>query len=193
MEVFDHGGDFFVGLHSGFRRVCTAVFLVKILIRRVVGTYGIFHVEAVFAKDKSVSVFVNDASGIRARVVAVVVVFGLFVIREVLCVAVCVFADNTVKHASGDNCVKHIFVERRAIVCGVGLRNVFIEDRAGSKVAENHRQHAVENEHKSGAEHQACDNLTCGLFSYLFRFVFDVFFGKFKFLHQDDNRPYYRE
>ena len=73
---------------------------------------------------------------------------GLFVIREVLGVAVFVFADDAVKHASCDNCVKHIFVERRTVVCGVGLRNVFIEDRAGSKVAENHGQHAVENEHK---------------------------------------------
>ena len=148
LEVFNHGGDFFVGLHSGFRRVCTAVFFVEILIRRVVGTYGIFHVEAVFAKDKSVSVFVENAACICARVVAVVVVLGLFVIREVLGVAISVLADDTVKHASGDNCVKHIFVERRTVVCGVGLRNVFIENRAGSKVAENHGQRSVENEHK---------------------------------------------
>ena len=148
LEVFNHGGDFFVGFHSGFRHVCTAVFFVEILIRRVVGTYGIFHVEAVFAKDKSVSVFVENAACICARVVAAVVVLGLFVIREVLGVAVFVFADDAVKHASGDNCVKHIFVERRTVVCGVGLRNVFIENRAGSKVAENHGQRAVKNEHK---------------------------------------------
>ena len=69
LEVFNHGGDFFVGFYSGFRHVCTAVFFVEILIRRVAGTFGIFHVEAVFAKDKGIAVFVNDASGICARVV----------------------------------------------------------------------------------------------------------------------------
>ena len=78
--------------------------------------------------------------------------FGLFIVGEILSVAVCVCTDDAVKDASCDYCVEHILIEVGAVVCGVGFGNVFIENRIRSKVAENLRKGGVEDEHESAGE-----------------------------------------